>query len=79
MSDNVNAARLSGQVRVVGTGLLGASIGLSLRAQGIDVILDDVSPSAVRLAEDLGAGRATRVEDSPARSSGIHERRRRCR
>lgn len=66
MSDNVTAARLSGQVRVVGTGLLGASLGLSLRAQGVDVVLDDVSPSSVRLAEDLGAGRATRVEDAPA-------------
>lgn len=66
MSENGNATRLNGQVRIVGTGLLGASIGLSLRAQGIEVILDDVSPSSVRLAEDLGAGRATRVEDTPA-------------
>ena len=66
MSDNVNAVRLSGPVRVVGTGLLGTSIGLNLSSQGVEVILDDVSPSSVRLAEDLGAGRATRVEDSPS-------------
>ena len=65
MNDNVNAVRLSGQVRIVGAGLLGASIGLRLRSLGIDVVLDDVSPSSVRLAADLGAGRATGADDSP--------------
>ena len=63
MSENVS--RLSGTVRVVGVGLLGASVGLCLRARGIDVILDDMSPSSVQLAVDLGAGRATRVDDLP--------------
>ena len=56
MSDT-NAVRLDAQVRIVGTGLLGASIGLALRSQGIDVALADSSPSSVHLAADLGAGR----------------------
>jgi prephenate dehydrogenase len=58
-------ARTRGPVRIVGTGLLGASIGLALRALGVDVILADVSPSAVRLAIDYGAGRAAAADDRP--------------
>ncbi|KPM52231.1 hypothetical protein CcI49_35285 [Frankia sp. CcI49] len=45
-----------GTVRVVGTGLLGTSIGLGLRTAGIRVLLDDASPTALALAADLGAG-----------------------
>jgi prephenate dehydrogenase len=60
------STRLKGQVRIVGTGLLGASIGLSLRSQGVDVVLADASPSSVRLAVDLGAGRAASVDDRPS-------------
>ena len=33
-------------VRVVGTGLIGASIGLALRARGVDVVISDPSPTA---------------------------------
>lgn len=43
-------------VRIIGTGLLGASLGLRLRQLGIDVQLEDVSPAACALARDLGAG-----------------------
>lgn len=64
MSDT-NAVRLEAQVRIVGTGLLGASIGLALRSQGIDVALADSSPSSVHLASDLGAGRPAHSDDSP--------------
>lgn len=60
-----SATRLTCSVRIVGAGLLGASIGLALRAQGIDVILADASPSNVHLACDLGAGRPATKEDSP--------------
>ncbi|OIU87297.1 prephenate dehydrogenase [Microbacterium sp. AR7-10] len=60
-----NAARLSGTVRVVGAGLLGASIGHALRAKGVDVVLADASPSQLRLAIDYGAGRAAREDDAP--------------
>lgn len=48
---------LGGPVLVVGAGLLGASIGLGLRARGIDVLLSDSSPSTEAVARDIGAGR----------------------
>ncbi len=60
------STRLSGQVRVVGAGLLGASIGLGLKSQGLDVILADISPANLSLAIDYGAGRAARADDEPA-------------
>lgn len=62
---NGNAPRLSGTVRIVGAGLLGASIGHALRAKGIDVVLADTSPAQLRLAIDYGAGRAARDDDAP--------------
>jgi prephenate dehydrogenase len=46
----------TGPVKVVGTGLLGASLGLALRAAGVAVQLADASPTALALARDLGAG-----------------------
>lgn len=63
---NGNAPRLSGTVRIVGAGLLGASIGHALRAKGVDVVLADTSPAQLRLAIDYGAGRAAREDDAPA-------------
>lgn len=57
--------RLRGPVRIVGTGLLGASIGLALRDQGVEVVLDDVSPAALALAVDYGAGRHPAPGDAP--------------
>ncbi|TFD36274.1 prephenate dehydrogenase [Cryobacterium sp. TMT1-62] len=58
-------SRLIGPVRVVGTGLLGTSIGLGLRARGIDVILADASPTNLSIAVDYGAGRAATAGDLP--------------
>ncbi len=60
------ATRTSGTVRIVGSGLLGASIGHALTARGVDVVLVDASPSQLRLAIDYGAGRAERPDDRPA-------------
>lgn len=54
------AARLvgtTGPVRIVGTGLLGSSIGLGLTTRGVDVVLADASPTAAALAQHMGAGR----------------------
>jgi prephenate dehydrogenase len=51
-----SAALELGTVRVVGTGLLGASVGLGLSASGTRVLLADSSPTALALARDLGAG-----------------------
>lgn len=59
------AARTAGTVRVVGAGLLGASVGHALTALGIDVALADTSPAQLRLAIDYGAGRAERPDDAP--------------
>ncbi len=60
------ATRTSGTVRVVGSGLLGASVGHALTALGVDVVLVDASPSQLRLAIDYGAGRAERLDDRPS-------------
>ncbi|HWU30950.1 MAG TPA: prephenate dehydrogenase, partial [Microbacterium sp.] len=67
MSDTTNAraSRVSGTVRIVGAGLLGASIGHALRSHDVDVVLSDASPSQLRLAIDYGAGRAARDDDAP--------------
>jgi prephenate dehydrogenase len=59
-------SRIIGQVRVVGAGLLGSSVGHALRARDIDVILEDASPSALTLAIDYGAGRRAEPGDAPA-------------
>ncbi|HEU4849594.1 MAG TPA: prephenate dehydrogenase [Terrimesophilobacter sp.] len=62
----MNGSRVVGQVRIVGAGLLGASIGLALRSKGVDVIVHDASPAALSLAIDYGAGRAAADTDNPA-------------
>ncbi|MGV8852607.1 MAG: prephenate dehydrogenase [Rhodoglobus sp.] len=61
----MNLGRITGQVRIVGAGLLGASIGHGLRAKGVDVILHDASRSNATLAIDYGAGRAPQADDKP--------------
>nr|NLD41694.1 prephenate dehydrogenase [Actinomycetales bacterium] len=53
----VAMAALPGPVLVVGTGLLGTSMGLALREHGVEVLLRDTSPAAAHLARDMGAGR----------------------
>jgi prephenate dehydrogenase len=59
-------ARLDGSVRVVGAGLLGASIGLGLKRLGVDVILADASRAGLNRAVDYGAGRLPSEGDDPA-------------
>jgi prephenate dehydrogenase len=63
---NDSSSRLTGPVRVVGAGLLGASVGLGLRARGVDVLLADSSPAHLSLAADYGAGRADDGSSEPA-------------
>ena len=46
-------------VHIIGTGLIGTSVGLALRAVDVDVTLEDQSATSVALARDLGAGRIT--------------------
>ena len=62
----MTTTRLSGHVRIVGAGLLGASIGHALVALGVDVVVHDASKANLRLAIDYGAGRAASNTDSPA-------------
>ena len=60
------APRVTGTVRIVGAGLLGSSIGHALSARGVDVALDDSSPSQLELAVDYGAGRRWAPDDNPS-------------
>lgn len=52
-----------GPVRVIGTGLLGASVGLGLRTHGVAVQLEDPSRTALALARDVGAGTPAGPDD----------------
>nr|WP_272905517.1 prephenate dehydrogenase [Sediminivirga luteola] len=52
----VAAASPVNTVKIVGTGLLGTSIGLRLRTRGVRVLLADASPTMAALARDMGAG-----------------------
>lgn len=56
-------SELTGPVEVVGTGLLGTSIGLACRRAGIDVLLSDTSAKHLRTASGLGAGRPRAAGD----------------
>ncbi|PKW25417.1 prephenate dehydrogenase [Phycicoccus duodecadis] len=52
------------RVHVVGTGLIGTSLGLALTRHGDDVTLEDAVPTHAALARDLGAGRLPAAEES---------------
>ncbi|QIM16002.1 prephenate dehydrogenase [Leucobacter insecticola] len=62
-SSSALTARVRGTVHVIGAGLLGASVGLGLRDRGVDVTLEDQSPTTVALAADYGAGRLRTAQD----------------
>ncbi|WP_028660801.1 prephenate dehydrogenase [Nocardioides insulae] len=57
--------RLTGPIEIIGTGLLGTSVGLACRRAGFEVLLTDVAAEHVRTASGLGAGRPRRPEDDP--------------
>lgn len=56
------------RVHIVGTGLLGTSIGLGLVEAGATVTLEDQSPSRAALAAEYGAG----IVDTPPAERGEH-------
>lgn len=58
----MGSSHLAGPVLVIGTGLLGTSVGLGLRQKGVDVYLSDISPTAQGIAVDIGAGYALDTE-----------------
>ncbi|MDQ3326638.1 MAG: prephenate dehydrogenase/arogenate dehydrogenase family protein, partial [Actinomycetota bacterium] len=55
--------QLTGQVLIVGTGLVGTSVGLALSASGVEVRLRDRDSGAVRVAAERGAGSAEPTSD----------------
>ncbi|GIH95031.1 prephenate dehydrogenase [Planobispora siamensis] len=66
---HAHGGRVSGleSVLVVGTGLIGTSVALALREQGVTVYLTDRDAAAVRLARELGAG----IEWHPGRPADL--------
>lgn len=56
---------MSLRVRIVGTGLIGTSLGIALSRRGHTVTLSDPSPTAVALARDLGAGTLPGADEDP--------------
>ena len=56
---------LTGPVEIVGTGLIGTSIGLACRRAGLEVLLTDAAEDHVRTASGLGAGRPKAPGDRP--------------
>jgi prephenate dehydrogenase len=52
------SAPVTGPVLIIGSGLLGASVGLALRRAGVSVWLDDSDPEALAAAVERGAGQA---------------------
>ncbi len=59
------AGPIDGAVLVIGTGLIGTSVALSLRRAGVDVLLSDVDPESVRTALSAAAGRPLADDDRP--------------
>ena len=57
-----NTSAIAGPVLIIGSGLLGASVGLGLRALGVQVFVSDVSPTVEAVAQDIGAGTSVRAE-----------------
>ena len=62
----LDASPLDGAVLVIGTGLIGTSVALSLRRAGVEVLLSDIDPDSVRTAQKEGAGRPLEDADDPA-------------
>ena len=56
---------VEGPVLVVGAGLLGTSIGLALRREGVDVALRDVNPENLRIATTIGAANVVDGDVAP--------------
>ena len=57
---------LAEPVLIIGSGLIGTSLGLALRRAGIDVLVSDVDAECEKCAVSLGAGRSLGTHDSPA-------------
>mgnify|MGYP001246874016 CR=1 FL=1 len=60
-----SAVGIDGPVLIVGSGLIGASVGLALRRAGVQVLLSDRDPASVEVAQRAGAGRPLTPTDDP--------------
>ncbi len=67
MNDREAAARLVNPSVVIGTGLLGASIGAALTRAGVEVHLSDAIVSNARVAASLGAGTVAKADPDAVR------------
>ncbi|WP_262426324.1 prephenate dehydrogenase [Brachybacterium sp. Z12] len=56
-------ALVPSSVRIIGTGLIGGSLGMALGAAGASVQVQDVSPGTTALAVELGVGHVATPED----------------
>ncbi|MDA2988986.1 MAG: prephenate dehydrogenase [Actinomycetota bacterium] len=63
--DGQRRQAVDGPVLIVGTGLIGTSVALSLRRAGVEVVLDDTNVSALQEAVYRGAGSAL-ADQQPA-------------
>lgn len=59
------APLVNSPVLIIGAGLLGASMGLALSRAGVQVWLEDSSPTGLELACDLGAGQSLSAQPAP--------------
>lgn len=57
------SALVPSPVRIIGTGLIGGSLGMALRRSGAEVQVEDVSPGTTALAVELGVGTAPTAQD----------------
>ncbi len=53
-------------VHIVGAGLIGASLGIGLKAEGWDVTIADADPDVAALAQSLGAGESLATDAEPS-------------
>src|SRR3954447_6861830 len=58
-----------GRILIVGTGLIGTSVGLAARAAGVHVLLQDADPERAALAARAGAGEI--ASSDPADEPGV--------
>ncbi|MSW54743.1 MAG: prephenate dehydrogenase/arogenate dehydrogenase family protein, partial [Actinobacteria bacterium] len=61
----MSTARVAGPVKIVGSGLIGTSIGLALTQAGVQVLVSDSSPAVQDLAVDFGAGEVFKDGQNP--------------
>ncbi len=67
----MKAGEAPASVVIIGTGLIGTSIALALRARGTAVWLADADPAAARLAADIGAGQVLPPGGPPGGPAGV--------